>query len=242
MNRLLIFIYGLFCYAAGLGTLIWFALFIGGWDFLPRHIDSDNPGPLATALVINLSILGLFILQHSLMARLSFKQRWNRIIPAAAERSTYLLLSAVMMTLICLYWQPIEGIVWQVENPAGKIILISLYFIGWSIPVMASFMINHFELFGLQQVYFYLRNKPEPAPHFTEKSFYKIIRHPIQFGTLIGIWSTPSMSATHLLLSVSLTVYILISLKYEERDLVNTLGEKYRDYQKRVSMIFPLTK
>ena len=146
------------------------------------------------------------------------------------------------MALICLYWQTVSGVVWQIENKTGQVILIAAYIIGWSIPVLASFIINHFELFGLQQVYYNLVNKPMPPPHFTEKSFYKIVRHPIQFGTLIGIWSTPTMTSTHLMLSVTLTAYILISLRYEERDLVTSLGEKYQDYQKRVRMIIPFPK
>ena len=242
MSRLLIFIYGLFSYTVGLGGLVWFALFIGGWDFLPRHIDSDIPGPLSSALLINVGLLVIFVLQHSTMARLTFKSRWTRIIPPSTERSTYLLLSGIIMALFCLYWQPINGVLWQVDNQIGQTVLIAVYIIGWSIPVLASFMINHFELFGLQQVYFNLVNKPEPSPRFTERWFYKVVRHPIQLGTLIGIWSTPTMSMTHLMLSVPLTFYVLISLKYEERDLVTTLGENYEDYQKRVPMIIPLPK
>ena len=242
MSRLLIFIYGLFSYAVGLGGLIWFALFVGGWDFLPRHIDSESPGLLSTALLINLALLALFVLQHSPMARLTFKRRWTKIIPPAAERSTYLLLSGIIMGLICLYWQPIEGIVWQVDNQIGQVVLITIYIIGWTIPVLASFMINHFELFGLQQVYFNLINKPEPSPHFTERLFYKFVRHPIQLGTLVGIWSTPTMTMTHLMLAVSFTTYVFIALFYEERDLVATLGENYKDYQRRVRMLVPFPK
>ena len=242
MSRLLIFIYGLLSYAVGLGGLVWFALFIGGWDFLPRHIDSDIPGPLSTALLINVGLLTIFVLQHSIMARLTFKSRWTKIIPPATERSTYLLISGIIMALFCLYWQPVNGVIWQVDNQIGQIVLIAIYIIGWSIPVLASFMINHFELFGLQQVYFNLIKKPEPSPHFTERWFYKIVRHPIQLGTLIGIWSTPTMSMTHLLLSAPLTVYVLMSLKYEEKDLVTTLGKNYEDYQRRVRMIIPLPK
>ena len=242
MSRLLIFIYGLISYAVGLGGLVWFALFVGGWDFLPRHIDSDIPGPLSTALLINVGLLAIFVLQHSIMARLTFKSRWTKIIPPATERSTYLLISGIIMALFCLYWQPVNGVIWQVDNQIGQIVLIAIYVIGWSIPVLASFMINHFELFGLQQVYFNLIKKPEPSPHFTERWFYKVVRHPIQLGTLIGIWSTPTMSVTHLLLSAPLTVYVLLSLKYEEKDLVTTLGQNYEDYQKRVRMIIPLPK
>jgi len=242
MSRLLIFIYGLFSYAVGLGGLVWFALFVGGWEFLPRHIDSESPGLLGSALLINFSLITLFVLQHSIMARLTFKSRWTKIIPRATERSTYLLISGIIMALFCLYWQPVNGVFWQVDNQVGQVVLIAIYIIGWSIPVLASFMINHFELFGLQQVYFNLINKPEPSPHFTERWFYKIVRHPIQLGTLIGIWSTPTMSMTHLMLSVSLTVYVLVSLRYEERDLVTTLGKNYEDYQRRVRMIIPLPK
>ena len=242
MNRLYIFIYGLFSYAVGLGGLVWFALFIGGWEFLPRHIDSETPGPMSTALIINVGLITIFVLQHSIMARLTFKSRWTKIIPPAAERSTYLLLSGIIMALFCLYWQPVNGVLWQADNEAVQVVLIVLYIIGWTIPVLASFMINHFELFGLQQVYFNLINKSEPSPHFTERWFYKVVRHPIQLGTLIGIWSTPTMTMTHLMLSVPLTVYVLISLKYEERDLVTTLGEKYENYQKRVPMIIPMQR
>lgn len=242
MSRILTFIYGLFAYAIGLGGLVWFALFIGGWEFLPRHIDSESPGALSSALLINAALITIFVLQHSVMARLTFKDWWKKIIPQATERSTYLIFSGIIMALFCLYWQPVDGVIWQVENQTGRIVLISAYVIGWTIPVLASFMINHFELFGLQQVYFNLLNKPEPSPHFTERLFYKIVRHPIQLGTLIGIWSTPTMTMTHLLLSASLTVYVLISLKYEERDLVTTLGENYKNYQRRVPMIIPFLK
>lgn len=242
MSRLLIFIYGLISYAVGLGGLVWFALFVGGWDFLPRHIDSEIPGLLSSALSINVGLLTIFVLQHSIMARLTFKSRWTKIIPPAAERSTYLFLSGIIMALFCLYWQPVNGIVWQVDNQIGQVVLIAVYIIGWSIPVLASFMINHFELFGLQQVYYNLINKSEPSPHFTERWFYKVVRHPIQLGTLVGIWSTPTMTMTHLMLSAPLTVYVLMSLNYEEKDLVTTLGKNYEDYQKRVPMIIPLPK
>lgn len=242
MNRFPVLIYGLLSYAVGLGGLVWFALFIGGWDFLPRHIDSESAGPLGVALLINMGLLAIFVVQHSVMARLTFKRRWTKIILPAAERSTYLFLSGIIMALFCLYWQPVEGVIWQVDNQVGKIILISVYVIGWTIPVLASFMINHFELFGLQQVYFNLINKPVPPPNFTEKLFYKVVRHPIQLGTLVGVWSTPVMTMTHFMLSVGLTVYVMISLNYEERDLVTSLGDKYKDYQQRVPMIIPFSK
>jgi len=242
MSRLLIFIYGLLSYTVGLGGLVWFILFVGGWEFLPMHIDSGIPGTLTSAILINMSLITAFGLQHSIMARPAFKERWIKIIPKAAERSTYVLLTGVIMGLFCLYWQPLNGSVWEVNNLIGQVALIGGYCIGWFLVVLASFLINHFELFGLQQVYFNLVNKSEPSPYFTERLLYKIVRHPLQLGVLIGLWSTPAMSMTHLMLSVTLSVYIFIGLHYEERDLVATFGEKYEDYQSRVRMIFPIPK
>lgn len=242
MSRLLVFIYGLLSYTVGLGGLVWFILFVGAWEFLPIHIDSGSPGSLSSAILINVGLVIIFGLQHSVMARPAFKNRWTKIIPRAAERSTYVLLSGIIMGLICLHWQPLNGFLWQVDNQIGQVVLIAGYFIGWSLAVLASFLINPFELFGLQQVYFNLVNKSEPSPHFKERSFYKVVRHPIQLGTLIGSWSTPTMSMTHLMLSVALSVYIFIGLYYEEIDLVTTLGEEYEDYQRRVRMIIPFPK
>jgi len=146
------------------------------------------------------------------------------------------------MGLFCLYWQPLNGVLWQIDNQIGQVVLIAGYCVGWFMVVLASFLINHFELFGLQQVYFNLVRKSEPSPHFTESLLYKIVRHPLQLGVLIGLWSTPTMSMTHLMLSVSMSVYIFIGLNYEEKDLVATLGKEYENYQGRVRMIVPFPK
>lgn len=242
IRRYVIFIYGIVSYSIGLGVLVWFILFIEGWEFLPLHIDSKTAGSLSSALFINASLIILFALQHSLMARLAFKKRWTRIISPTIERSTYVLLSGIIMGLICLYWQPVNGMLWQVEHQLGQILLIVGYFIGWSFAIAATFLINHFELFGLQQVYFNLLNKVEASPSFVEKGFYKIVRHPLQLGVLIGLWSTPNMSITHAILSIALSLYIFIGLYYEEKDLVTTLGADYEHYQQRVRMIVPLPK
>ncbi len=150
MNRLLIFVYGLISYAVGLGGLVWFILFVGGWNFLPFHIDSETPGPLSSALLINLGLISLFGLQHSVMARPSFKSQWTKVIPAAAERSTYVLLSGIILIMFCLYWQPLDGTLWQIDNSSGKMVLIAGYIAGWCLAILATFLINHFELFGLQ--------------------------------------------------------------------------------------------
>ena len=242
MSRSLILIYGIVSYAVGLGGLAFFILFLGGWNFLPIHIDSSTPGPLGVSLLINTSLMALFGLQHSVMARRSFKNVWTKVVPQAAERSTYVLLSGVVFCLIGFYWQPLAGTLWHVDNQIARNALIGIQLLGWVLVVVATFLINHFELFGLQQVYFNFVNKPEPAPDFTDRFLYKIVRHPLQLGVLIGIWSTPTMTMTHLMLSATMTVYIFIGLYYEEKDLVATLGQDYEDYQRRVRMILPIPK
>ena len=242
MSRMLIFIYGLFAYAVGLGGLVWFILFVGAWGFMPQHINSGTVGAWLPATGINIGLLLLFGLQHSVMARDSFKQRLTQFIPAAAERSSYVLLSGVLMALFCLYWQALEGYVWHFESAVVQAILVGGYVLGWFIAVLATFLINHFELFGLQQVYCNLRQQPTPPIHFTERFLYKVVRHPLQFGVLIGLWSTPSMSYTHLMLAVGMSLYIFIGLHFEEKDLSATLGKDYDDYKDRVRMIVPLPK
>jgi len=240
MHRFLILIFGIFAYALGMNGLIYFILFVGGWDFLPFHVDSKTPGPFASALVVNLGLITLFGVQHSVMARRSFKQVWTKVIPKAAERSSYSLASGIVLFLLCFYWKPIPGTLWHIENQIAQTLLISVQLSGWTFAVMATFVISHFELFGLQQVYFNFVNRPEPPSEFTEVFPYKIVRHPIQLGLLIGLWSTANMSMTHLMLSISITVYTLIGLYYEEKDLVASWGKDYQDYRQRVPKIIPL--
>ena len=240
MSRYLILIYGVIAYLIGMAGLFYFFLFVGGWDFLPIHVDS--PGPLVNALLINTGLIALFAVQHTIMARQGFKEGLTRLIPKAAERSTFVLVSGIIMLLICYFWQAINGTVWHVENRIGSLILIILHILGWVIAVLTSFIINHFELFGLQQVYLNFVNKPMPPHKFTDRLFYKIVRHPLQFGLLVGMWFTPTMSMTHLSLSVLFTIYIFIGLQYEEKDLVKFLGQDYQNYQKRVPMVLPIPK
>ncbi len=242
MSKTIIFIYGVLAYAVALIAQVWFILYIGEWEFMPTSISAQRPVPLSSALMINLSLVLIFALQHSVMARSSFKKYLTRIIPQAAERSTYVLFSGVALGLICLYWQPIEGFLWRVDNEPGKVLLMAGYIFGWLFSLFSTFIINHFELFGLQQIYLNLINKPEPPVYFQEKLLYKFVRHPIQLGVLIGIWLTPAMSYSHLMLSIALSVYIFIGLRYEERDLVSAWGNTYKAYQKRVRMLFPFPK
>lgn len=242
MSRSLILIYGILSYAVGMGGLVFFILWVGSWEFLPFHIDSGEPGPLADALLVNTGLILLLGLQHSVMARPGFKEKWIKVIPPAAERSTYVLLSGVVFFLICFYWQAIAGTLWNVDNQLARTIVTAIQLFGWGLVVASSFVINHFELFGLQQVYYDFVGKPEPSPNFTDRFLYKLVRHPLQLGVLIGIWFTATMTMTHLMLSVTMTLYIFIALHFEEKDLVATLGQDYENYQKRVRMILPIPK
>ena len=242
MSRVLIFIYGVVSYAIGLGGLVCFMLFMGSWDFLPVHIDSGSPGPIGPALAINLALVAVFGLQHTPMARLAFKDLWITVIPKAAERSTYVMLSGILMIALCLFWHTLNGTVWHVEHSVVRTAITIIQVLGWGFAVFASFLINHFELFGLQQVYFNLIDEPEPSPDYTERSLYKLVRHPLQLGFLIGMWSTPTMTTTHFMLSLTMTIYIFIGLHYEEKTLVATLGEDYENYRKRVRMLLPIPK
>lgn len=242
MNRLVILIYGIVAYAVGMGGLTYFLLFMGEWEFLPLHIDSRIPGPVGPAVLVNLCLIALFGVQHSVTARRGFKDAWTKLVPPAAERSTYVLISGVLVFLICLGWQPIGGTLWHVENPLLRNSLTTIQLLGWTIAVSASFMINHFELFGLQQVYYHFADRPEPTPDFTNRFLYRVVRHPLQMGLLIGMWSTATMSMTHLMLSGTMTVYILIGLHLEEQSLAATLGPPYEEYRRRVRMLLPIPK
>jgi protein-S-isoprenylcysteine O-methyltransferase Ste14 len=242
MSKSIIFIYGVLAYTVALIAQIWFILYIGEWEFMPTTIKSYHPVPLMSALIINLGLVFLFSLQHSLMARTLFKKYLTMIIPLAAQRSTYVLFSGLALGLICLYWQPLDGVLWQVDNEVGRALLIAGYLFGWAFSLFSTFIINHFELFGLQQIYLNLLNKPAPAIDFKEKLFYKFVRHPIQLGVLIGLWVTPTMSYSHLMLSFTLSIYIFVGLWFEERDLIAELGGTYREYQQRVRMMFPFPK
>ncbi|MBT4161276.1 MAG: isoprenylcysteine carboxylmethyltransferase family protein [Gammaproteobacteria bacterium] len=237
---ILVLLFGIISYVIGIGGLTYFILYIGAWEFLPIHINSGEAGSVVSAVVINLGLMVLFGLQHTVTARPKFKAAITKVLPVAAERSSYVLLSGIMMFLICLYWQPVEGIVWQAASSWLQTTLIGLYVLGWVICVGSSFLINHFELFGLQQVYLNLRPSTAARDTFTERGLYRLVRHPIQLGVLIGIWFTPTMTMTHLMLAVTMTIYIFIGLYFEEKDLMNGLGSEYEDYRRRVRKLLPL--
>lgn len=242
MRKLTIFTYGVICYLIGAG-----AYFVGLGGFVGNFLGyySVNSGPetrLVPALLINIGLIVLFGLPHSLMARHSFKQWWTKIIPPAAERSTYMLQSGLMALLLIWQWRPITQTVWHVENPPGRTTIWGLFWLGWLIAFISTLLINHFELTGLQQVYAYMRGKTPALLSFRTPFLYKIVRHPMQLGVTIAFWAAPHMTVGHLVFAIGMTSYILIGLYFEERDLVRRFGDTYRAYQRRTPKLIPLPR
>lgn len=229
----------LLAYAFGFVTLNLFMVFAGGWNLAPWWIDAPPTTPVGLALLINSALVVVFGLQHTVMARPGFKRAWTKIIPKPLERSFYCVATGIVILLLVACWQPLPGVVWDLESPALRTALNALQIVGWGTSIAASFMINHFDLFGLQQVFDHLKGRPGPEPSFTTNYLYKVIRHPIQTGVLIGMWSTPYMTVSHLCLSVLMSCYILIGLAFEERDLLAELGDSYAAYRRRVPMLIP---
>ena len=239
--RVIIFIYGMVSYALGSASLLYLICFVSN-IVVPKTIDSTPVGAIAPAVLVDLILVALFAFQHSLMARPGFKERWTRIVPQPAERSTYVLTTALVLTLLFWQWQPVPGVVWNVENAVGKALLQGLFWLGWVILFASTFMINHFDLFGLRQVYLRLKSEPYRPVPFVEVALYRFVRHPIMLGLLIGLWATPYMSVGHLVFAAATTVYVFIGIFLEEHDTRRALGERYERYRRETSMIVPLPR
>lgn len=233
-------LYGVAVYAFFLATFVYAIGFVSNLPLLPKTIDSGPPDPLAAALLVNVALLGVFALQHSVMARRSFKRWWTRFVPEPVERSSYVLAASLALALLQWQWRPIAApMVWQVADPMARVLIQALFWTGWGVLLLATFLINHFELFGLRQVWVHLRGTRLPPADFRTPFIYRHVRHPIYLGFVIAFWATPDMSAGHLLFALATTAYILVGIWFEERDLVAQFGERYRAYRAQTGMLLP---
>lgn len=238
MRRIIVFAYGVIAYAVFFGTFVYAAGFVG--DILvPKSIDSIPQVPFGEALLTNIVLLGIFAVQHTVMARPEFKRWLTRFVPKPAERSTYVLLASLALIALFAFWQPMGGVIWDVENPTARAALYGLFACGWGTVLVTTWLINHFDLFGLRQVWLYLRRKEYTPLRFVTPGPYKLVRHPMYIGWFLAFWATPTMTAAHLVFAIATTVYILIAIWFEERDLVKEHGRNYVDYRRRVPMLIP---
>ena len=236
-SRIVAFLYGVICYVAFLVTFLYAVGFIGNFG-VPKSIDSGPHRPFTYALALNAALLGLFAVQHSLMARQWFKRAWTRLVPAAVERSTYVLFSSLALLMLFWKWEPMGRVIWNVESGAGQLLLYSLYAMGWLTVLVSTFLINHFDLFGLRQIWLYLRGVPYTPLRFRTPGLYRIVRHPLYVGWLLVFWSAPLMTVAHLVFAIATTAYILLAIQFEERDLIRFHPE-YVEYRRRVPMMLP---
>jgi protein-S-isoprenylcysteine O-methyltransferase Ste14 len=239
MGRFIAFLYGIAAYFAFFGTILYAIAFVEGL-IVPRTIDLGGPAsPLAQAVVIDLLLMSVFAIQHSVMARQGFKKWWTRLVPWPVERSTFVLFSSLALMLLFWQWRPIPMVLWRVDNQGLATAIRALSFLGWTIVFTSTFLINHFELFGLHQVANNMLGRTMPSPRFRTPLLYRLVRHPIYLGFVIAFWAAPVMTAGHLLFAAVTTAYLFVGIALEERDLIALFGEDYRNYKKRVPMLVP---
>ena len=238
MAALVAVIYGIAAYSITLVALLYLIGFVGN-VVVPKSIDSGTAGPLLQSVAVNTALIGLFALQHSVMARQGFKRWWTRIVPTAVERSTYVLFASFALLLLYWQWQSIPALVWSVHNPAAAVVLDGIFWLGWAVLGGSTFLMSHFELFGLSQVFGRLFGKQPADAKFRAPLLYRHVRHPIYLGVLLAVWATPAMSIGHLLFAVLITGYILVGIQLEEHDLIQQFGDQYRRYRRHAAMLVP---
>ena len=237
-SRAAILLYGVATYLFFLAVFVYLVGFVGGL-IVPKHIDNGPVADPLSAVLVDIALLALFAIQHGVMARPGFKRWWTRIIPPAAERSTFVLFASAILALMVWQWRPLPGVVWEVESPIGVAVLHSLYFLGWGIVLYATFLIDHFELFGLRQTIGHALGRPIEPAHFSERSLYRVVRHPLMLGFLIAFWAAPVMSPGRLLFAGVITAWVLVAIRIEESTLVELHGEQYEGYRRRVPALLP---
>jgi methanethiol S-methyltransferase len=239
MSRAATFLFATVAYAIFFATFLYLIAFVGDFSLVPQTVDRGPAAATATAVIIDLALIALFGVQHSVMARQGFKQRWTRMVPQPAERSVYVLTASAVLIALMAFWRPIAAPIWDVTNPLLANTIWGLFWIGWGMVLLSTFLINHFELFGLQQAWLNMQGR-EAEPHkFHQPLLYKWVRHPLYLGFFIAFWAAPQMTLGHLLLAAGVSVYMLIAIRYEERDLVDYFGKDYEDYRERVGMLTP---
>lgn len=238
MSKAISLLFAVFAYAIFFATFLYLVGFVADLPQLPRTVNRGLGAPPAIAAIIDIALIALFGVQHSVMARQGFKRAWTRIVPKQAERSIYVLAASLALMVLFAFWHPIAGDLWRVEVPLAMV-LWALFALGWAMVLLSTFLINHFELFGLQQAWFHASGREAAAPKFRQPLFYKVVRHPLYLGFVLAFWATPHMTWSHLLLALGMTGYILIAIRHEERDLVALFGREYEEYRGRVGMLIP---